>query len=290
MVQEVIEHLNWTNADIVIDATVGLGGHAEAILKHNEDVSLIGLDRDEQSLAKAAKRLKPFGKRVRLLQANFADMADVAEEGTVDGIIMDLGISSWQLSERGFSFQKDEPLDFRLDQRQTRTAADLIRGADEKQLADILYQYGEEFRSRRIAKAIVEAGAEAPIDTTQRLAKIIQGAARRQGRIHPATKSFQALRIAVNDELGSLSKGLEAAEELLKPGGRLQVISFHSLEDRLVKEFIKNSTALVKVNKKVIQPAREEIKRNTRARSAKLRVAEKAKPAAPASSARNRPG
>jgi len=277
MVTEVIEHLKLKPDAYVIDATVGLGGHAAAILEQFPNVKLLGLDRDADSLAKAGERLKPFGDRVTLQQANFAELAEVVPDsfGPVTAILMDLGISSWQLAERGFSFQTEAPLDFRMDTRQAKTAADVVAEASEPELADLLYQYGEEHRSRRIAKAIVDASKEAPIDTTQRLAKIIQGAAKRQGRLHPATKSFQALRIATNDELESLSAGLEAASATLEPTGRLAIISFHSLEDRLIKQYLTNSTILSKVNKKVIQPTLDELKQNPRARSAKLRVAER---------------
>ncbi len=279
LVTDVVAHLKLTEATFVVDATLGLGGHSAQILDANPQVKVIGIDRDPGALKLASERLASYGSRLTTRHGNFAELLTLipkAAHGKVDAILMDLGLSSWQLAERGFSFQTEAPLDFRLDPDDERTAADIVNEASEGELADLLYQYGEERRSRRIAKAIVDSAKEAPIDTTQRLAKVIQSAAHRQGRLHPATKSFQALRIAVNDELGSLQRGLAAAEQILAPGGRLLVISFHSLEDRLVKEFINTSKSLRKVNKKVIQASREESQRNPRARSAKLRVAEKA--------------
>lgn len=284
MVHEVLEHLNLstsletgrTDGFIAVDATLGLGGHAAQILATHPNARVIGFDRDPGALKLAETRLAEYGSRLTTIHANFADMAEhlPREAGQIDAILMDLGISSWQLASRGFSFQEDAPLDFRMNPDDDRTAADVLRESDERELADLLYELGEERRSRRIAKAIIEAGREAPIDTTQRLAKVIASAARRQGRIHPATKSFQALRIAVNDELPSLTRGLAAAESVLKPGGRLAVISFHSLEDRLVKVHLRQSDRLLRVNKKVIQPTRDEVRRNPRARSAKLRISE----------------
>lgn len=259
-----------TESKTLIDATVGLGGHSEALLTANPDARILGLDRDAGALALAQKRLNRFGKRLTLVHGSFADLPDIAPRAfrRPDGILMDLGISSWQLSSRGFSFRSDELLDLRMDVTNGETAAELIKRLPEADLADVLYQYGEEYRSRRIAKA-VKAN---PVDTASELAAVIQGAVGRRGRLHPATKSFQALRIAVNDELGALERGLAAAEQMLTSGGSLVVISFHSLEDRIVKRFIKGST-LTPLNKKVVRPAREEVVRNSRSRSAKLRAA-----------------
>ncbi|MSU76068.1 16S rRNA (cytosine(1402)-N(4))-methyltransferase RsmH [Patescibacteria group bacterium] len=261
----------------VVDATLGLGGHAAALLERAPRVQLVGLDRDAASLKLAAEHLKPFGDRVQLVHANFAGLDTVLPDGfaPVQAIIADLGISSWQLSERGFSFQTDRPLDFRMDISEGDTAADLVNGLPEAELADLIYQYGEERRSRRIAKAIVTARKQERIGTTTQLADVVEGAVPRRGRLNPATKTFQALRIAVNDELGSLERGLTAAEQVLKPGGRIAVITFHSLEDRIVKRHVKDSEQLTAVNKKVIVPSRQEIRRNPRSRSAKLRVAER---------------
>jgi 16S rRNA (cytosine1402-N4)-methyltransferase len=238
MVSEVLAHLTHETG-LYVDTTVGLGGHSEALLTAQPKIRLLGIDRDADSLKLAAKRLKPFGKRVTLKQGNFADLERLTDEPPV-AILMDLGISSWQLAERGFSFTVDAPLDFRMDRSHGVTAEQLLKASSEKELADLLYQYGEEYRSRRIAKAVIEAMRQAPIDTTQRLAKVIEGSVGRRGRIHPATKSFQALRIAVNDELGNLKRGLEATERLLQPGGNLAVITFHSIEDRIVKQYVKN--------------------------------------------------
>ena len=276
MVTEVLEHLKLHADSNVVDATVGLGGHAEAILSKTTG-RLLGLDRDIQSLALARERLAPFGRRVVLMQANFASLASLipADFDPVHGIVMDLGLSSWQLAERGFSFNREAALDFRMDARDETTAAELVNQLPEKDLADLLYRYGDEHRSRRIAKRIVEARDEEDILTTVRLADIIASAIGRRGKIHPATKSFQALRIAVNDELGSLERGLAAATTVLEPGGRLAVISFHSLEDRIVKRFTQDAAHLTRVNKRVIRPTDAETDANPRSRSAKLRVVEK---------------
>lgn len=281
LLDEVLTHLT-ASCDAqpephVVDATLGLGGHTVAILERFSNARVVGLDRDAGSLELAVARLEPFGDRFTPVQANFADVATVLPDGfaPVDGLIADLGISSWQLAERGFSFQTDAPLDFRMDIREGTTAADLVNGTSEAELADLIYQYGEERRSRRIAGAIVAARRKERIGTTTQLADVIKGAVPRSGKLHPATRTFQALRIAVNDELGSLERALVAAARILRPGGRLAVITFHSLEDRIVKRFVKDSDQLTAVNKKVIVPDRDELRRNPRSRSAKLRVAER---------------
>lgn len=277
MVSEVLTHLKLKPDSTVIDATVGLGGHAEAILGQIPQGKLLGLDRDAGTLALVRKRLEQFGGQVTLKQANFAGLAEAipAGFGPVDAILMDLGLSSWQLAERGFSFQTEAPLDLRFDTREQATAAQVLAELPEAELADLIYRFGEERASRRIAKAIVTARKSERITTTTALVDIISSAVPRRGRIHPATKTFQALRIAVNDELTSLEHGLQAAEGALTTGGRLAVITFHSLEDRIVKQHLANSKSLTRVNKKVIQPMRAEIIANPRSRSAKLRVAEK---------------
>lgn len=276
MADEVLEHLKLSHEAIVVDATLGLGGHAAAILAHNPAAKVIGLDRDPGALKLARERLAEYGPRLKTIQANFASLARQAA-GPVDGVLMDLGISSWQLAERGFSFQPEMEalLDFRLNPDDEVTAAGLVAQLPERELADLIYRFGEEHRSRRIAKAIIAARRQQAIVTTTQLAQIVEQAVGRRGRIHPATKTFQALRIAVNDELGSLQRGLEAAEAVLKPGGRLVVISFHSLEDRLIKQFVRGSAHLQSVTKHVIKPTPAEVRANPRARSAKLRVAEK---------------
>ena len=280
MLAEVLTHLKLDPDQEfhVVDATVGLGGHAGAILEQAPHAELVGLDRDGASLELARAHLARFSSQVTLIQANLADIDSVLPDGfaPVDAVLMDLGYSSWQLAERGFSFQTDAPLDLRMDIRSGETAAELVGRLPERELADLIYAYGEEHASRRIAKAIVTARKARPIATTTQLAEVIADAVRRRGRIHPATKTFQALRVAVNDELGSLERGLTAAENVLKPGGRLVVISFESLSDRIVKRHFKDSERLAVITKKVIQPARDEVLANPRARSAKLRVAERA--------------
>lgn len=281
LLDEVLTHLtpifDAAKSPHVVDATLGLGGHAAAILERAPHAQLVGLDRDAGSLKLAAERLKPFGDRAQSVHADFADLDTVLPDGfaPVDAILADLGISSWQLSERGFSFLHDAPLDFRLDTSSGQTAADLVNGLPEAELADLIYHYGEERRSRRIAKSLVTARRKERIGTTTQLADVIKGAVPRSGKIHPATRTFQALRIAVNDELGSLERGLAAAERVLRPGGRIAVISFHSLEDRIVKRHVRRSSILRAINKKVITPGRDEIKANPRSRSAKLRIAER---------------
>lgn len=277
MVAEIVLHLKLKPTSTVIDGTLGLGGHAAAILPKLSKGKLLGVDRDIASLALARDHLTEFGSRLSLVHGNFANLELVAppQFRSADAILLDLGISSWQLATRGFSFATDAPLDFRMDRRDQETAADLVNGLPEGELADLLYQNAEEYRSRRVAAAIVAARSTEPITTTVQLAEVVEKALGRRRRTHPATKTFQALRMAVNDELGSLTRGLGAAENLLKPGGRLAVISFHSGEDRLIKRFNNDSQHLTKVNKKVIQPTRAEQLINPRSRSAKLRVAEK---------------
>lgn len=284
MVTEVITHLKLKPDAVIIDGTVGLGGHAEALLEAAPQGHLLGLDRDKASLALAQERLAKYGNRVTLAHSNFADMQAAASRAgkaftAPDAVLLDLGISSWQLATRGFSFAEDAPLDFRMDEQHGTKATELLK-LPERDLADLLYKYGEEYRSRRIAKAIVERMSQAPIDSTQRLAKVIEAAVGRRGRLHPATKSFQALRIAANDELGSLERGLAAAAPMLTPQGRIAVISFHSLEDRIVKQTFKNPDLFTVITKRVIKPSREETLRNPRSRSAKLRIAETAQPTA----------
>jgi 16S rRNA (cytosine1402-N4)-methyltransferase len=269
-----------------VDATVGNGGHAVAILDASGPKSrLLGLDADPDALDAARVRLAPFGERVTLVHANFRDLATIAPAhgyDGVDGIVMDLGISSRQLDVggRGLSFRTDEPLDMRLDPTRGESAADLLSRADEREIADIIYQYGEEHRSRRVARAIVRQREAAPIATTSDLVRAVESAlGPRRGRIHPATKTFQALRIAVNDELASLEAALPAAVGLLAPGGRLAVIAFHSLEDRRVKQFFRRAgteaARLTELTRKPIVPGPDDVAQNPRARSAKLRVAER---------------
>ncbi|MDZ4247694.1 MAG: 16S rRNA (cytosine(1402)-N(4))-methyltransferase RsmH [Patescibacteria group bacterium] len=273
------EHDSTLDSDaVIVDGTVGLGGHAAAILTRFPKARLIGIDRDPRSLELAGQRLDRIGGsrgRVTLKQGSYADLPELVPDirrRPPRAILLDLGYSSWQLDARGFSFQTDAPLDLRFDPSQGMTAAELIRRTPERELADLIYRYGEERASRRIAKALKEA----PPETTAQLAETVAQVKPRRGKIHPVTQTFQALRIAVNDELGELERGLPALEGALATHGRLLVISFHSLEDRIVKRFIKASDGLKAVNKKVIVATREEVVGNPRARSAKLRVAEKA--------------
>ncbi len=257
---------------VIVDGTVGLGGHAAALLERFPAIRLIGIDRDPKSLALAEERLARFGRRVTLRQGSYADLPELALGVSPQAILLDLGYSSWQLAARGFSFQTDAPLDLRFDpESDAPTAAELIARTPEPDLADLIYQYGEERASRRVAKALKAAKPR----TTTALARAVATAVPRRGKIHPATKTFQALRIAVNDELGELERGLPALEGALATHGRLLVISFHSLEDRIVKRYFKSAPALRPMHKKVIAAPREEVLRNPRARSAKLRVAEK---------------
>jgi len=287
--EEVLRLLRPTGRRILLDCTVGLGGHAEAMLESaGPEALLIGTDVDEGNLRLARQRLARFGGQVRLFLANFTQLpAVLAEAGApkADLLLADLGISSNQLDDpgRGLSFMVDGPLDMRLDPSGPRTAADLLAHLSERELADVIYAYGEERYSRRIARAIVAARAREPILRTTQLARIVQAsypapAKRSRKGVHPATRTFQALRIAVNDELANLERLLELVPELLAPRGRAGVISFHSLEDRRVKQAFarldKAGWARV-LTKKPLTPTAQEIEKNLRSRSAKLRVIEK---------------
>ena len=298
LLAEVIAGLALRPGALAIDGTLGGAGHAEAILQATGPMGrLLGLDRDPAAIERAGERLAPFGERAVLLQASFTQMADVAPPlgfSAVAAILLDLGLSSWQLDEpsRGFSFQATGPLDMRMDPEAEVSADDLVNDWSQEDLANIIYQYGEEPRSRRIARAIVAAR---PIRDTAELAEVVRRAAGggRGQRIHPATRTFQALRIAVNDELAALAAALPQAVSLLAPEGRLAVITFHSLEDRIVKQFIQRESrdcicppgfpicrcghqaTLRPVSRKPIQPGETEIRQNSRSRSAKLRIAER---------------
>lgn len=260
-----------------IDATVGAGGHALGILEASAPSgTLLGLDADPRALAIAAQTLERFGERVRLVHANFENLYDVAAQYgflSADGIVLDLGLSSMQLSDaqRGFSFSSDGALDMRFDPNVAVTAADLVNTLDERALANLIFEYGEERAARRIARAIVRAR---PLGTARQLAAVIVRALGRRGKGHPATRTFQALRIAVNRELQVLERVLPQVVAVLKPGGRVAIISFHSLEDRRVKNFLRASPELRVLTKHPITPTSAEIAANPRSRSAKLRVAE----------------
>jgi 16S rRNA (cytosine1402-N4)-methyltransferase len=282
------------------DGTIGGGGHAERILDASSPTGwLYGFDRDGAAVEATTQRLeKRFAGRFEIRRANFEEMADSVPAEDCDGVILDLGVSSPQLdsAERGFSFQGKGPLDMRMDDRQTLTAADLVNGATAEELADIFWQWGGERDSRRFARAIVHDRTSLKFETTEQLAGLIERLAPRGGRkTHPATKVFQALRIAVNDEIGSLKRGLEGAFRILKPGGRLAIITFHSVEDRVVKEFGREKSRdytfsgdvdvpelrqprepeMEWASRKAITPGEIELKENPRSRSAQLRVLQK---------------
>jgi 16S rRNA (cytosine1402-N4)-methyltransferase len=291
LLKEAIDFLNVRRGGTYIDATVGLGGHSYEIAKRlGAPGHLIGLDKDPAALEIARERLlvgEPDFPTVTLLHRSFAEIAKGQRPTTVDGILADIGVSSLQLEDatRGFSFQAEGPLDMRMDPRSERTAEQVVNHLDERQLADVIYEFGEERRSRRIARAICRSR---PIRSTAHLADVISAAARPmnpgqnkydQRRIHPATRTFQALRIFVNRELEDLKALLEAAPRILKPGGRVVVISFHSLEDRIVKDAFREGAMKDKyfrvLTKKPVTASEEEQDRNPRARSAKLRAAER---------------
>lgn len=295
MLAEVLNALSPAPAKRMIDATFGAGGYSRALLEAGAEV--LALDRDPSVKEYAETLRAEFGGRFRFVGSVFADMESALPAewvGAVDGIVFDLGVSSMQLdqAERGFSFMRSGPLDMRMSQAE-RSAADLVNDASETELADIIYEYGEERQSRAIARAIVKARTEAPIESTLQLAEIVARVVRRsRDGIHPATRTFQALRIWVNDELGQLEAGLEAAERILKAGGVLVVVSFHSLEDRIVKRFLTDRTGgtgvsrhvpeahsqkptFRLVHRKAVAASEEESRRNARARSAKLRAAVK---------------
>jgi len=298
MPEEVLALLAPERGGLIVDATLGMGGHTELILGSAPAVQVLGLDRDAESIRLAEDRLARFGDRFKAVQSDYREIASVvAERGleSVDGILVDLGISSYQLDnpERGFSFRGGEAaLDMRMDRSQGETAADLINRLAEGELADLIFEYGEERASRRIARRIIQEREVAPIGTTAQLAELVIRAVNQPGhwKIHPATKTFQALRIAVNQELDGLGDFVTAAVELLKPEGRLVIITFHSLEDRMIKQALRLEAGQCKcpprqmlcvcgarrkievLTRKALVPSEEEVKRNPRARSAKLRA------------------
>lgn len=274
--REVVEGLAVCAGGHYLDATVGGGGHSRLILEVSPQTRITAIDQDQQAIVAAQQKLAEYGDRVQFYHTNFADF----DPGTAvfDGIIADLGVSSTQfdVGDRGFSFRHTAPLDMRMDQRQELTAKEIINTWDETKLANLFYTYGEERLSRKLARRIVE---RRPFQTTTELAETIFYAvppSYRYGRIHPATRVFQALRIAVNRELDVLESLLKQAPQWLKPGGRIGIISFHSLEDRLVKHAFRESDLLQVITKKPITPTEEEMQQNGRSRSAKLRIAERA--------------
>ena len=295
--KEIIHALQPQTGGRYVDGTLGAGGHARGILEASApDGQLLGLDVDPQALAIARETLAPYEHRIHLAQASYTSLSAQLKNlqwDSVDGIVLDLGASSMQFdtAERGFSFMQDAPLDMRFGPHATQTAADIVNSYTERELADLIYEYGEDRDSRKIARAIVK---KRPVHTTRELVAAIEAVSPRRGdRVHPATKTFQALRIAVNEELSSIEAVLPQAVAGLRSGGRLAVISFHSLEDRIVKEFFRSqikdlinppyeqiyeeerNAILKEVNRKPIMPSEEETKNNPRARSAKLRIAEK---------------
>jgi 16S rRNA (cytosine1402-N4)-methyltransferase len=302
MAREVVEALRPHDGGRYLDGTFGGGGYTAAILDR-ADCRVIAVDRDPEAIAAGRALAERYAPRLRLIEGRFGDMAELlSAEGVpeVDGVALDLGVSSRQFdqAERGFSFRASGPLDMRMEKRGA-SAADLVNDSDERELADIIWRYGEERRSRRVAKAIVERRQQQRIATTGELAEIVRRAVGPSARddSDPATRTFQALRIAVNDELGELERGLAAAEQVLAPGGRLAVVSFHSLEDRAVKEFVRAragrtpapsrhlppgdtppAATLRDLTRKPVVPSDAEIAANPRARSARLRVAEKIAP------------
>ena len=285
LLKEAIDGLNLTGKSVVVDATLGGGGHSLEICKRYPGVKIIAFDQDKSVFEKAKSKFKNLDCNISFVEANFRNL-EANLKDSVDGIIFDLGLSSDQLenSGRGFSFMKDEPLLMTMKENprpEDLTALDVVNTWSEKSLADIIYGYGEERFSRRIAKGIAEARKRKKIETSFDLVKIIREATLgryRNGKLHFATKTFQAIRIAVNDELGALAEGLAEGFKSLKNGGRMSVISFHSLEDRIVKRFYKAKVAEgggKLINKKVIRSGVQEVKNNPRARSAKLRILEK---------------
>ena len=310
---EVLEHLAASRGGLFVDGTLGLGGHTELILRASPENRVIGFDRDTEAITLAKERLADFGDRFKAVHADYRSIKETLESmgtGPVAGILADLGISSYQLDnlERGFSFrtaktgptgisgtEADSPLDMRMDRTQGLTAADLVNGLSERELADIIYQFGEERAARRIARRIVGERAKTAIKTTAQLADIVIRAIHQKGywRIHPATRTFQALRIAVNRELDGLDKFVADAVESLEPDGRLVVITFHSLEDRIIKKALRYQSGQCRcepdqpgcicgavkrveiITRKAIEPGEKEIADNPRARSAKLRACRK---------------
>jgi 16S rRNA (cytosine1402-N4)-methyltransferase len=285
LLNETIEGLNLRSNAIVIDGTFGGGGHSALICKKYGNIKIIAIDQDKGAFDKAKDKFSNCKCGISFVNENFRNL-DKVTTAQVDGIILDLGLSSDQLenSGRGFSFMKDEPLIMTMKEHPSEeevTAHDVVNTWEEKNLADIIYGYGEEQFSKRIAKGIVEVRKKKEIKTTLELVKIIEDSVPnfyRKGKINCATKTFQAIRIAVNDELGALKEGLEKGIQILRSGGRMAVITFHSLEDRMVKNFYKEQVKIGKIkliNKKVITPNQEELLENKRARSAKLRIIEK---------------
>lgn len=301
LVSEILGFLDLQPGSVVIDATLGLGGHAEAVLQTFADTKVIGIDQDQKALENATERLKSFGSRFQGVHSNFVEISSVADERNitaVDAVIADLGVSSMQLddAERGFSFRFDAPLDMRMDTSKGSTAAELLEELDQEEIANLIYRYGEERKSRRVARLIVERrDAGQPVRSTEELARLVERAVGRspKDKIHPATRTFQALRIAVNNELGILDGFIKDSIDLLKLNGTLSVITFHSLEDRIVKQAFQKLSGkcfcppripkcvcgaekrVEILTRKPVVPTEDEMSVNPRSRSAKLRVCRK---------------
>lgn len=301
LLKETVEAVNTTETGLIIDATLGFGGHSELILEMMPQINVCGIDQDNAALAASQERLNRFGERFKSVKSNFSNIKQFFENSSdVRGVIADLGVSSWQFDtpERGFSFRFDAPLDMRMDAEddETPTAAELLATLDEEEIANLIYQFGEERKSRRIARRIVEQReAGTPVETTKQLADLVEKAVGRsfKDKIHPATRTFQALRIAVNREIEILEDFLHDAVDVLAVGGKLAVISFHSLEDRIVKQTFRylsgqcvcpprTPLCLCGTAKKIeiltrrpLAPSEDEISKNPRSRSAKLRIAQK---------------
>ena len=301
LAKEILQYLHPREDGLIVDGTLGNGGHTELILKNTAPgLRVLGIDRDEQAIERAGKRLAPFRNRVTLIHGNFSDIKNILKKANVmnvDGLLLDLGVSSPQLDspERGFSFMRNGPLDMRMDSTQKTTAADLLVELSDEELVLVIKEYGEERFAKRIVRAIRKAQEQNPITTTLQLSNIVSGVTHtpRPAKIHPATRTFQALRIAVNNELEHIKSALSDSLKVLSASARIMVISFHSLEDRIVKNFFKDEekgcicpprlpvcacghkTRLKIITRRPVTPASEEVKRNPRASSSKLRVAER---------------
>jgi len=284
LLDEVLHYLNPISGGIYVDGTLGMGGHSASILGRSApEGKVVAFEWDESAIVKAGIRLSQYEDRLKIIRRNFAEISEGLDEAGVteiDGLLIDVGLSSLQLdlSGRGFSFQRNEDLDMRMDDRKTVTAQSILATCSQKELADIFFYYGEERQARPIAAAIVKHRTEEPVRTTKQLVSIVAKAVPRRfhpGKIHVATKVFQALRIAVNTELENLAKILEDGVAYLKPGARFCVISFHSLEDRIVKKKFRNNDELNVITSKPIMPSSAETVLNRRSRSARLRVAQK---------------
>jgi 16S rRNA (cytosine1402-N4)-methyltransferase len=279
LLAEVTDNLVSHEKGVYVDATLGGAGHACALLEKYEDLRLVGMDVDEDNLRTAEEKLTAFRERVTLVRGNFRDLAGLLASlniTAVDSILFDLGLSTFQImGGRGFSFNDDAFLDMRMDNRAPVTAYDVVNGYGYESLKKVIEELGEEWRAPRIARMIVEERKKKPITTARELANVILKAKRREGRIHPATKTFQALRMEVNQELDNIRVGVADAITMLAPGGRIGVISFHSLEDRIIKEMFKTTPSLKVLTKKPIRAQRPEALANPSARSAKLRIAER---------------